>query len=320
MTFLLKRFLFTIGLLIGITFLSFVMMQLAPGDPTAFFMDPNSSVEDLARIRANMGLDKPIPIQYLNWLGNLIQGDFGVSFSTGKPVLSMISERLPATLLLSLTTLILVLILTFPLGLISGAKKNSTFDNWVTVLSFIGMSIPTFWLGLILILIFSVNLGLFPTSGFMSPNLHSAPWGIKVMNIVHHLALPLLTSVIGSLAGLIRYFRFGVIAVLDQDYIKAARARGLSERRILFKHAFKNTALPIITILGLQLPGLISGSFVLEYVFSWPGLGQLGIASVFSRDYPILMATLFFSSVLIIVGNLLADIAYAYVDPRVRIN
>ncbi|MFC1771367.1 ABC transporter permease [Candidatus Margulisiibacteriota bacterium] len=313
-----KRVLIAVPLLIGITLLSFIVMQLAPGEPGAMFLDPSMSAEDILQIRRNLGLDKPLIVQYGYWLISIFKGNFGYSFSTGKPVLSAIAERLPATLILSLSSLVLILILTFPLGLISGYKKGSRFDNLVTIFTFIGLSLPTFWLGLQLILIFSLKLNLFPSSGFMDPLLNDSSFWQQGLSVMRHLFLPLLTILIGGLAGLTRYYRFGIIKILAEDYIKAASARGISIRRILFKHAFKNAALPIVTILGLSLPSLISGAFVIEYIFSWPGLGQLGIAAVFSRDYPVLMGTLFFSSLLIIIGNLGADIAYRFIDPRIK--
>ncbi len=313
-----KRLFISIPLLLGISLISFSIMHLAPGDPTTMFTNPSISMEDMAQVRSNLGLDKPILFQYFYWLVNLLKGNFGYSFMSGKPVLTLILERLPATLLLSISSLFCILCITFPLGLISGAKKNSAFDHWVTILSFIGLSIPAFWLGLVLILFFSLNLNWFPTSGFLDPSLIDATISIKSLNILYHLILPLLTIIIGGIAGLTRYHRFGIIQILNQDYIKAARARGISEKRLLFKHALKNALLPIITILGLDLPALISGSFIIEYIFAWPGMGQLGIAAVFARDYPVLMGTIVFSSILIIIGNLLADLAYTFVDPRIK--
>lgn len=280
-------------------------------------VDPQVSGADMAQIRENLGLDQPVLVRYFYWLKEIALGNFGYSFSTGQPVLKMIGDRLGPTLILSAASLGLILVITFPLGLISGYKKGSRFDVWVTFLSFIGMSIPTFWLGLVLILSLSLGLGIFPTSGYMDPWLGDANIFVRAGNIALHMVLPLLTIVIGGIAGLTRYHRFGIISILGQDYIQAARARGISERVILFKHAFKNAALPIITILGLQLPGLISGSFVIEYIFAWPGLGQLGVAAVFQRDYPVLMGTLFFSSVLLVLGNLVADLVYRVVDPRI---
>lgn len=317
MPYFLKRILASIPLVFGISFLSFLIMHLAPGDPTLMFMDPSVSAEDLGQVRENLGLDKPLLIQFFLWLKQLLKGNLGYSYVTGKPVIEAILERLPATLLLSISSLIVILLITFPLGILCGYKKDTWVDDSITIFSFLGLSIPTFWLGLMFILFFSLQLDLFPTSGFMDPMLIDAPIIHKIKNILYHMILPLFTIIIGGIAGLIRYNRFSMIKILAQDYIVSARSRGISERRILFKHAFKNALLPIITILGLDLPSLISGSFIIEYIFSWPGMGQLGVQAVFQRDYPILMATILFSSILIIIGNLLADLSYAYADPRI---
>lgn len=319
-TVIFKRLISAIPLLIGITILSFVIMKCAPGDPTLMYTDPSVSLADLAQVKQNLGLDKPLWQQYIYWVKELCKGNLGFSYLSHKPVFLAITERLPATLLLSVTSLVCILLITLPLGLISGKKKNSMFDHWVTFLTFLTMSMPTFWLGLMFILFFSLSLDLFPSAGFIDINLKTAPVYQQIPNILYHMSLPLLTIVCASLAGLTRYHRFGIIGILKQDYITAARARNISENRILFKHAFKNAALPVITILGLELPGLISGSFVIEYIFSWPGLGQLGVNAVFARDYPVLMGTILFSSFLMIIGNLVADIAYSYVDPRVSVN
>ncbi len=312
-----RRLLMAIPMIFGITLIAFFLMKAAPGDPVAMYMDPSVSLEDMAQIRKNLGLDQPVIVQYMVWLKHTLSGDLGYSYVTGKPVFEALMERLPATLILSISSLICILLLTFPLGILCGYKKDTWVDDSITVFSFLGLSIPSFWLGLMLILAFSLSLNMFPTSGFMDPLLYDGPLIQKIGSVLHHMCLPLLTIVIGGIAGLIRYNRFGMIKILCQDYITAARARGISESRILFKHALKNALLPIITILGLDLPGLVSGSYIIEYIFSWPGLGQLGVQSVFQRDYPILMATVLLSSILIIVGNMLADIGYAYADPRI---
>ena len=312
-----QRLLALFPMLLGVTFIAFIIMKAAPGDPVGMFMDPSVNLEDIERIRANLGFDKPILVQYVMWLKNVLMGNFGYSLISGKPALQAIMERLPATLLLSITSLCLILLITFPLGIICGYKKDTVVDDSITVFSFLGLSMPSFWLGLMLILLFSFQLNLFPTSGFMDPLLYGEPFYKQWGNILYHMCLPLLTIIIGGVAGLTRYNRFGIIKILGQDYITAARARGISESKILFKHAFKNILLPIITLLGLDLPGLISGSYIIEFIFSWPGMGQLAIQSVFQRDYPILMAVILLSSILIIIGTLIADICYAYIDPRI---
>jgi peptide/nickel transport system permease protein len=319
MHFFLKRLMAIIPMVLGVTFIAFMLMQLSPGDPVDSFADPSISVQDLDQIRQNLGLDQSLLVQYGKWVLNVVQGNMGYSYKTGKPVLTAIMERLPATLILSISGLALILLIAVPLGLYSGYRYETLSDTVITILSFVGMAMPTFWVGLMIILLFSVQLGWFPTSGFLDPGLQSASVWRQSLNIVWHMILPLIATVVGDLAGLIRYNRFEVIGVLKQDYILAARARGVSEKVLLFKHAFKNAALPLVTILGLSLPGLISGSFIIEYIFSWPGMGQLGIEAVFSRDYPVLMGMVMISSTLILFGNLLADISYGLVDPKIKV-
>jgi len=287
-----------IPLLFGISLLSFLVMHLAPGDPTALFIDPNVRPEELMRVRANWGLDQPIYLQYFIWLKNALLLDFGKSYTTGQPVVTEIIERLPYTLMLMIPSFILTLLITIPIGVISAVKKGSWFDNSFTFLSFAGMAIPTFWLGLMLMLLFSVKLHWLPAVG----------------NII----LPLITMTIGSLAGLTRYQRAAMLEVLNQDFIRTARAMGLPERVVIFKHALRNALIPIVTILGLSLPDLFGGAFIIETIFAWPGMGRLGVQSIFQRNYPMIMGIVMFSALLIIIGNLLADIGYALVDPRIR--
>jgi len=296
--FIVKRLLQLTPLLIGVSLISFFVMHLAPGDPTALFTDPNIDPADLARIRANWGLDKPVIVQYFYWLGNVLRGDFGTSYMTGRPVLTEILERLPATLLLMATTYFFTILIAIPLGVFSAVKKNKWQDNLITVLSFAGMATPTFWLGLMLMLLFAVKLDWLPALG--------------------NLTLPVITMVIGSLAGLTRYQRAAMLEVLNQDYIRTARAKGLPERVVIFKHALRNALIPIVTILGLSLPSLFGGAFIIETIFAWPGMGRLGVSAIFQRNYPLIMGIVMFSAVLIILANLLADIGYAIVDPRIR--
>lgn len=285
-------------MLVGISLISFFVMHLAPGDPTSLFADPNINPQELARVRANWGLDQPIYIQYFKWLWNAVKLDFGTSYLTGQPVVLEILERLPNTLILMISSFVITLLITIPLGAYSAVKKNTWFDNFVTIFSFAGMAIPSFWLGLMLMLLFAVKLHMLPATG----------------NII----LPLITMVIGSLAGLTRFARASMLEVLNQDFIRVARAKGLPERVVIFKHALRNALIPIVTILGMSLPDLFSGAFIIETIFAWPGMGRLGVSAIFSRNYPLIMGIVMFSSVLIILGNLLADIGYAIVDPRIR--
>ena len=293
-------------------------MHLAPGDPTALFTDPNVDPVELARIRANWGLDKPVIVQYFYWLGNAVRGNFGTSYTSGQPVLTEVMTRLLATLLLMFSSFIITLVITIPLGVISAVKKGTWFDNLVTILSFAGMATPSFWLGLMLMLLFSVKLGWLPAVGMYSVGAQDLFWGAKLVDLIRHMILPLTTMTVLSLAGLSRYQRAAMLEVLSQDYIRTARAKGLPERIVIFKHALRNALLPIITILGLSLPGLFGGAFIIETIFAWPGMGRLGVMAIFQRNYPMIMGIVVLSAVLIMLGNLLADIGYALVDPRIR--
>ena len=287
-----------VPLLIGISLISFFVMRLAPGDPTALFINPNVDPQELARVRSNWGLDQPIYVQYVKWLWNALHLDFGRSYLSGQPVVVEIAQKLPNTLLLMSTSMLFTLLICIPLGVISAVRKNSWFDNFVTIFSFAGMAIPSFWLGLMLMLLFSVKLGWLPPTG--------------------NLVLPVVTMTVLGLAGLTRYQRAAMLEVLNQDYIKTARAKGLPERVVIYKHALRNALIPIVTILGLSLPALFSGAFIIETVFAWPGMGRLGVQAIFSRNYPVIMGVVMLSAVLIVLGNLLADVGYALVDPRIR--
>jgi peptide/nickel transport system permease protein len=293
-------------------------MHLAPGDPVNLFANPNLDPAELVRIKANFGLDKPIIIQYFYWLLNVMRGDFGFSYQDFRPVLTVILERVPATLLLMLTVYIITLLITIPMGVFSAIKKNSWFDNFATFFSFLGMSIPSFWLALMLMLFFSLYLGWLPATGMTNPLIRDSSFVVRVLDIARHMVLPVTVMVIGGLAGLSRYQRASMLEVISQDYIRTARAKGLPERTVIFKHALRNAFLPIITILGLSLPDLFGGAFIIETIFGWPGMGRLGVQAVFARNYPIVMGVVMMSAVLIIIGNLLADLAYSWVDPRIR--
>ncbi len=307
----LSKLLKFIPLLLGISLVSFFMIHLAPGDPTQIFISPQVKPEDLAIIKENLGLNKPLIIQYLIWLKNIFQCNWGYSFITGQPVFTMIAERIPATLLLMGSSFILTFLITIPLGIFSALKKGTLWDTLITLLAFAGMSMPTFWLAMLFILFFALQLGWFPTSGMTD-------FSGNPFSVVSHLVLPVTVLTLGSLAGLIKYQRNSMLQVLDQLYIKSARARGLPEKTVIWKHALKNSLIPIITIIGLSLPGLFGGAVITEQIFGWPGMGSLGIQAIFQRDYPLIMGEIMFSSILIILGNQLADFLYTLVDPRIR--
>lgn len=312
-----RRILGLIPMILGISLISFWLMHLAPGDPTSMMIDPKISVADRALLLANLGLNQPWWVQYGHWLKEVLHGNLGFSYVSGQPVASLIFQRLGPTLLLSITSLFFTFLLSIPIGLWSGFRNGKKFDQITSVSSLIGLSMPPFWLGLILILIFSLQLNILPTSGMIDPETNATGLAFA-LQVAVHLILPTATLVLGSLAGLIRFQRFNTLKELSSGYVQAARARGFSWARVLFVHVVKNTLLPLITILGFELPGLVSGAFVIEYIFAWPGMGQLGVSAVFSRDYPVIMGLLLMTSILMLVGNLLADLAYRLADPRIR--
>ncbi len=320
--FLFKRILVLIPTFIGITLISFVVMHLAPGEPMAIQADfnPKMTQEMRARLRAQYGLDKPIMVQYANWLKGLAKLDLGRSFAADRrPVWDKIRERLPVTILINLLSMGLIFAVAIPLGVRSAVRQGSLFDHTTTVLVFIGYAAPSFWVALLLMLLFGVKLGWLPISGLHSMMGYSSMtlWQ-KVLDWAKHLLLPVLVSSIGGLAGLSRYMRSSMLEVLRQDYITTARAKGLPEGRVIYGHALRNALLPVITILGLSVPALIGGSVIFESIFAIPGVGQLMWKSVMARDYPVLMGNLVIVSVLTLLGNLLADIGYALADPRIR--
>jgi peptide/nickel transport system permease protein len=271
-------------------------------------------------LREMYGLDKPLPVQYWHWLGRLARLDFGRSFMPdGRPVLDKISERLPVTLLLNLIEMLIILALAVPIGILSATRQYSLFDKITTVFVFVGFATPDFWLALLLMILFGVQLGWLPISGLRSLNWEYLGFWSQQWDFLSHLILPIVVATFGGLAGFSRYMRQSMLEVVRQDYIQSARAKGLSERVVIGKHALRNAMLPIVTILGLSLPGLIGGSVIVESVFAIPGMGQLMVQSVFQRDYPVIMANLVIVSVLTLLANLVADLSYGLVDPRIRL-
>ncbi len=311
-----------VPLLIGITIITFGVIHLAPGSPIDLQTDlnPKATAEARARLRSFYGLDKPLHIQYFNWLKQLIRLDFGNSFSSdNRPVLDKIKERIPVTLLISFLSMAIILIVAIPLGVISATYQGSFFDKATTVFVFVGFATPAFWLALLLMILFGVHLGWLPISGLKSLNYGQLSFWGMLGDRISHLLLPVFVSAFGGLAGLSRYMRSNMLEVIRQDYITTARAKGLSEFTVIFKHALRNALLPVITILGLSVPGLIGGSVIFETIFAIPGMGQLFYLSVMSRDYPVIMGILVIGAVLTLLGNFLADIAYGLADPRIRV-
>ncbi|MBP8979746.1 MAG: ABC transporter permease [Syntrophobacterales bacterium] len=320
--YLLKRTVLMIPMLIGITVICFAVMHLAPGSPTDLQtqMNPRASAELKERLRAMYDLDKPLYVQYGLWLKRLAVLDLGKSFAPDRrPVAEKIGERLPVTISLNVLSLLLILVTAIPLGVLSAVHQGSWFDAAVSVFVFVGFAVPTFWLALLLMIFFGVDLGWLPISGLRSLNHEYLPPGAAFWDLIKHLVLPVGISAFGGLAGLSRYMRANMLEVIRQDYIMTARAKGLSEFRVIYVHALRNALLPVITILGLSIPGLIGGSVIFETVFAIPGMGQLFYMSVMARDYPTIMGILFIGAVLTLLGNLLADVAYAVADPRIRV-
>ncbi|MCX5886993.1 MAG: ABC transporter permease [Proteobacteria bacterium] len=319
--YLAKRLILMLPLFFGITLISFFVIHLAPGSPTDLQtqMNPKVSTEAIQRLRAFYGLDKPLHVQYFIWLKKLTKLDFGNSFSPdNRKVIDKIAERIPVTIMINVLSLFLILIVAIPIGVLSATHQNSFFDKFTTVFVFVGFAVPTFWLALLLMILFGVQLGWLPISGIKSLGYEPSSLFMIILDRTKHLILPVLLSAFGGLAGFSRYVRSNMLEVIRQDYIKTARAKGLSERTVVYHHALRNALLPVITILGLSVPGLIGGSVIFETIFAIPGMGQLFYWSVMSRDYSVIMGILVIGAFLTLIGNLLADLSYSLADPRIR--
>ncbi len=319
-SYLLRRVLLFIPLLLGITLITFGVMHLAPGKPTDAMTDMNVKVssEMKQRLVKLYGLDKPWYVQYGRWLSRVARFDFGTSFKDDVPVWGKIRSRLGNSLLLNAVTLLLILLAAIPLGVLSAVERNTWLDRVVSLLVFIGFSVPTFWVALVLMIVFGLHLGWLPISGLHSLDYDEMGAAARLLDLMKHLALPVLISAFTGLAGLSRYVRNGLLDVIRQDYVRTARAKGLPESRVIFKHALRNVLIPVITILGLSLPDLIGGSFIFETIFAYPGMGRLGFDAIMSRDYPVIMGVGTLAALLTLLGNFLADVAYRWADPRIR--
>lgn len=312
-----KRILQTIPLLIIVSLISFFIIRLSPVDPLAELrLNPSISEETLNKEIKRLNLDKPIYVQYFSWAKSFIKGDLGYT-TAGEKVSQKLAERIPNTLLLSLVVIFMTWLVGIPLGIISAIKKESVFDRFLTVLASIGMAIPSFFFA-ILLLIFAVKTGWFPVGGLTSYNYNELSFCGKFIDIAKHLVLPTVVLFTISLAGLQRQIRANMLEVLDSDYIKYARARGLSEFQVIFKHALRNAINPMITLLGFEFAGLLSGAALTEYVFQYPGLGRLILEAVMKSDINLVMASLMMGTIMLILGNLLADILLMITDPRIR--
>lgn len=319
--YVLRRLLQAVPLLIAISAIIFVMLQMTPGGPLAMGEGGGRSArvtaEDLQRLRNKYGLDDPMYVQYVNWGRDLLRGDWGTSFNTGLPVLTMIQERLPTTLLVMGLSFLVTLLLAFPIGILAALRRYSFFDYLTTTVSFLGIAVPGFWFALMLMFIFSFTLGWLPSVGLSDPRATHSGWA-AVADTGMHLIMPVAVLSLTSTASMTRYVRAAMLDVIGQDYVRTAQAKGLADRTVIGLHALKNGAIPIVTVLALELPDLFIGAVIVESVFAISGMGRLFIESANLRDYPVLMGVLIITAVLVIGFNLIADVLYAVLDPRIR--
>jgi peptide/nickel transport system permease protein len=315
------RLLQAIPLLVLISLVVFVLLHLIPGGPMAAYgNNPNMTAADFARLEHELGLDAPVHVQYLRWLGALLRGDWGYSLASKRPVLVEIGDRLPNTIYLLSISLAVTLGIAIPIGILSAVRQYSVLDHAVTTIAFAGQSVPIFWFGLMLIIVFHVVLRN-PVSGApLAPGggMYTLGEPFSILDRLHHLVLPVTMLAVVGTATYTRYMRASMLEVIGQDYIRTAHAKGSPARRVLWHHAFRNAAIPVVTILALEVPVLFNGAVFTETIFSWPGMGRLFIESAFRYDYALLMAIILMGATLTIVSNLLADIAYAYLDPRIH--
>jgi peptide/nickel transport system permease protein len=309
MLFVARRLAVAVPMLLGLSVVTFLLLQLAPNDPALYFLPAN--VRDPAqidRVREQLGLDDSIVVQYFRWLGSILRGDFGQAYSYGVPVTSIISERLVPTLQIQAISIAFSLVVAVPLGVLAAVRRRSWVDNTLTASSLFGLSMPNFWFALLLISLFSLRLGWLPTSG-TGEGSFVGRWEYFVM--------PVLVLGLSTIPWYSRFMRASMVQTLNEDFIRAARARGLSERRVLFRHAFKPASLPLLTILALSLPRLLGGTVIVEVIFAWPGLGRLAYDSILRQDYPVVMALTLFVGAFVIIVNLAVDVAYSAIDPRI---
>jgi peptide/nickel transport system permease protein len=310
--FLIRRLLGAVPLLLGVAVLSFVFMQLAPGGPDAMFArNARMTEEALQAIRRNMGLDRPVHEQLVIWLGNLVRGDLGISYTQYRPVSQVIWDVVPNTLLLMGTGMLISLAAALTFGILAARRQHGFFDNATSFISYFGLAMPVFWFGLMLQLLFAVRLGWLPSAGMQSAS------GGGALDVARHLVLPAFTIAIGSIAGWSRYVRSSTIESIGQDYVRTARAKGMDERRVLLGHVLRNALIPFVTVVGIDVPLYLTGAVLTETVFSWPGMGRLFFDALTVRDYPVLMGILLLGAVLIVLGNLIADVLYGILDPRI---
>lgn len=312
--YLIGRLAHALIVLVAVSVVTFFIIHLAPGGPSILY-DPDLTPEEVEIIRHNLGLDQPIHVQYFKWLGQILRGNLGRSFIDGQPVLLLIWSRMPATLLLAASTLVVAMIGGILLGALCAIRAYSWLDSLVSVISFIAVAIPSFWQGIVLILIFSVWLRLLPSAG-----MYTIGTGFSLGDRLSHLLMPTLVLGTFTMAIILRYTRTSLLEVLREEYITTARSKGLSERLVIYRHALRNALLPVVTTIGLMLPPLIGGSAIIETIFAWPGIGRLAVDAALGRNYPVVMGITVIISVVVVIVNLLVDILYAYIDPRIRLD
>jgi peptide/nickel transport system permease protein len=322
--YIIRRVLGAIPLLLAVATLIFIVIDLAPGDPAAVYFNPNVPPEVIEQLRRNMGLDEPLATRYVKWLGTFLRGDFGVSFTQSRPVAAIIGDALPNTLILAVASLGAMFLIGIVVGVLQAVRQHGWADRILSVLGLFFYSMPSFWLGLMLMLLFSYKAHqwgwplAFPATGITSVDYEFlSTWG-KITDRLAHLVLPATTLVLVLAAGVARYTRGQMLEVVRQDYIRTARAKGLPERTVVLKHALRNSLIPVVTLAGLYLPLLFSGTVFVETIFSWPGMGRVIFDAISQRDMPVILATSFIFATLVVLGNLLADVLYAVVDPRIR--
>jgi peptide/nickel transport system permease protein len=312
-TYIIRRLLLAIPILILISMVTYVLIDLMPGDSVDMLVDPTGSAESIERRRESLGLNDPIHVRYVHWISEVARGNLGYSTLNNWPVAQQVGERIIPTMLLMGSALVISLLIAFPVGIISAVKSNSRLDNVLSILTFSGVSLPTFFVGLAGIYLFAVKLNLVPTSMMQTPGADFSIW-----DRIHHLILPVSVLAVHQVALYMRLVRSSVLDVLNKDYIRTARAKGVAETWIILRHALRNSLMPVVSVLGVQLPSLFSGAVVTEQIFAWPGVGRLLVGSVYGRDYPVLMAIIMATAVLVVLSNLLTDIVYAFVDPRIQ--
>jgi peptide/nickel transport system permease protein len=311
-SYLLRRLGFAALMLVGVSLILFVIMQLAPGGPEAVLIGGEFSAEAAAQIRARLGLDRPIAVQYVTWASAAVRGDLGRSFKTGDPVARLIAERLGPTLQLTGAALLFAVVVAIPLGVLAAVRRGTTWDILGSAVSLFGVSFPSFWLGIMLILLFSEAVPWLPPSGLAEYGRES-----DVVSRVRHAILPTLTLGLIQMAAVMRFTRSSLLEALRQDYVRTARAKGLADARVVWRHALRNALIPVVTVIGLSLPTLVGGAVLTETVFAWPGLGRLAVGAVFERDYPVIMGVNLVVAAVVITANLLTDLAYTVLDPRI---